>query len=68
MKVNSLSYSLSGILIAPKERDRPGDRPFVVAADVTHDFSGEICFGCEDAASNDVALDFREPDFDLVEP
>ena len=64
MKVNSSSYSLGGILVAPRE----GDRGFVVVADITHDFPGEICLGFEDAASNDVALDFREPDFDLVEP
>jgi hypothetical protein len=64
MKVNSSSYSLGGILVAPLERHRR----VVVVADVTHDFPGEICLGFEDAASNDVALDFREPDFDLVKP
>ena len=64
MKVNSLAYSLGGISIAPSERDGR----FVVVADVTHDFPGEICLGFEDAASNDVALDFGEPDFDLIEP
>ena len=64
MKVNSSSYSLGGVLVTPSERDRR----FVVVADVTHDFSGKIRPGFEDAASNDVALDLREPDFDLVEP
>ena len=64
MKVNSSSYSLGGILVTPSERDRR----FVVVADITHDFSGKIRPGFEDAASNDVALDLREPDFDLIEP
>ena len=64
MKVNSSSYSLGGILVAPSERDRR----FVVVADITHNFPGKIRPGCEDAASNNVALDLREPDFDLVEP
>jgi hypothetical protein len=64
MKVNNSSYSLGGILVAPSK----GDRCFVVVADVTHDFPCEVCIGFEDVASNDVALDLREPDFDLVEP
>jgi hypothetical protein len=64
MKVNRSAYSLGGILVAPSERDRR----IVVVADVTHDFPGEVGLGCEDAASNDVALDLGEPDFDLVEP
>ena len=51
-------------MVTPSERDRR----FVVVTDVTHDFSGEIRPGFEDAASDDVALDLREPDFDLVEP
>ena len=35
---------------------------------VAHDFCGEIVFGAKDASSNEVALDFAKPDFNLVEP
>lgn len=35
---------------------------------VSHDFSGEIVLGGEDAPGDEIALDFGEPDFDLVEP
>ena len=36
--------------------------------DVTKDFSSEIIDGGKDASSNDLPLDFGEPDFDLVKP
>jgi hypothetical protein len=62
--VKSLSYSLGSILVAPAERERR----FVIVADVTHESPGKICLGFEDASGNNVALDLREPDFDLVEP
>jgi hypothetical protein len=35
---------------------------------VSHDFSGEIVLGGEDAPGDEIALDFGEPEFDLVEP
>ena len=39
-----------------------------VGADVFHQLSGKIGDGGEDAAGNDVALDFGKPGFDLIEP
>jgi hypothetical protein len=49
---------------------RPFDRPCfaIVGADVAHDFAVEIFDRTEDAAGDEVALDFGKPDFDLVEP
>src|SRR6476660_133307 len=64
MKVNRSSYSPGSVSVTPSERDRR----FVVVADVTHDFLGEICLGFEDAACNEVSLDLGEPNFDLIEP
>src|ERR1700688_3486727 len=52
------------ILISPAE----GCRGFVVLLDVTKELSREVSFGSEDSSSNDSALNFRKPDFDLVEP
>lgn len=61
-------------------RDRQGAdyrlfvRPFngcciaIVGADVAHNFAIEIFDRTEDAASDEVSLDFGEPDFDLIEP
>jgi hypothetical protein len=49
-------------------------RPFdwggftVVGANIAHDFSVQIFDRGEDAAGNQITLDFREPDFNLVEP
>ena len=37
-------------------------------ADVAHDFAMEIALGVEDPTCDEVSLDFREPDLDLVEP
>jgi hypothetical protein len=37
-------------------------------ADVTHNVSGEIGGGSENAAGDQVALDFAKPDFDLIKP
>ncbi len=45
-----------------------GRRSFVALADVADQFAGEIVDPGEDTAGNDVALDFAEPDFDLVKP
>ena len=52
------------ILISPAE----GGRGFVVLLDVTKELSGQVSFGSEDSSSNDSALNFGKPDFDLVEP
>ena len=52
------------ILICPAE----GCRGFVVLLDVTKELSRQVSFGSEDSSSNDSALNFRKPDFDLVEP
>ena len=49
-------------------------RPFsgccfaIVGADVAHNFAIEIFDRTEDAAGDEVSLDFGEPDFDLIEP
>jgi hypothetical protein len=40
----------------------------MVGADRAHDFAIEIFDRRKDAAGDDVALDFGEPDFDLVKP
>ena len=52
------------ILISPAE----GCRGFVVLLDVTKKLPREVSFGSEDSSSNDSALNFGKPDFDLVEP
>ena len=52
------------ILISPAE----GCGGFVVLLDVTDEFSGEVGLRSEDSSSNDLALNFGKPDFDLVEP
>ena len=56
--------AMVNILISPVE----GCCGFVVLLDVTKELSREVSFGSEDSSSNDRALDFRKPDFDLVEP
>src|SRR4051794_18237235 len=40
----------------------------IVETDVTHNFASQIGLGTEDTAGDEVALDFGEPEFDLVEP
>src|SRR5215470_10999674 len=40
----------------------------VVDFDIAGDLSGEIDFGSKDAAGDQIALNFGEPDFDLIEP
>ncbi len=55
---------MSGVTIGPLERFGVG----IVATDVAHDLSFEIVSRLEDAASDQVTLDLRKPDFDLVEP
>jgi hypothetical protein len=55
---------MSGVTIGPRERFGVG----IVGTDVAHDLSFEIVSKLEDAASDQVMLDLRKPDFDLVEP
>src|ERR1700720_3522070 len=49
-------------------------RPFnrsgftIVGADIAHDFAVQIFDRSKDAAGDEIALNFREPDFDLIEP
>ena len=45
-----------------------GFRPFVVLADVAHEFSLKVRDRSEHAAGDDIALDFAKPQFNLVEP
>ena len=53
-----------GISVGPFE----GLGAFVVALNIASNFAGEVGFGGKDAAGDQVALNFREPDFDLIEP
>ena len=41
---------------------------FVVDFDIASDFANEVGFGREDATGDQIALNFGEPDFDLIEP
>ena len=41
---------------------------FVVDFDIASDFAGEVGFGSKDAAGDQIALNFGEPDFNLIEP
>ena len=56
--------SMVNILISPVE----GCGGFVVLLDVTKELSRQVSFGGEDSSSDDSALNFGKPDFDLVEP
>src|SRR5262245_54775440 len=53
-----------GISVGPFERLGA----FVVGFDIASDFAGEVGFGSKDAAGDQIALNFGEPDFDLIEP
>ena len=53
-----------GISVGPFERLGA----FVVNFDIASDFAGEVGFGSKDAAGDQIALNFGEPDFDLIEP
>jgi hypothetical protein len=53
-----------GISIGPFE----GFGAFVVDFDIAGDFAGEVGFGSKDSAGDQIALNFGEPDFDLIEP
>ena len=41
---------------------------FVVDLDIASNFAGQVGFGSKDAAGDQIALNFGEPDFDLIEP
>ena len=41
---------------------------FIVVTNVAHQFACEILYGSEDTSGNNVTLNFREPNFDLVKP
>ncbi len=53
-----------GILKSPAE----GGGGFVILLDVTDELSGEVGGRSENSPSNDSALNFGEPDLDLIEP
>src|SRR4030095_1128942 len=59
-----LSDTTVGVPIGPLE----GFGSFVVAVDIAGDFASEVSSGSEDAAVEQIALNFGEPDFDLIEP
>jgi hypothetical protein len=55
---------MRGVFVRPFDR-----RCFaIVEADVAHDLAVEIFNRTEDAAGDEVSLDFGKPDFNLVEP
>ena len=56
--------TMVNILISPAK----GCRGFVVLLDVAEELSRQVSFGSEDSSINDRALNFRKPDFNLVEP
>lgn len=65
MKVKGSRNNAAGdVAVCPFE----GLGALVVAADVFHDLALEVDLGSEDAPRDEVALDLREPDLDLVEP
>jgi hypothetical protein len=39
-----------------------------VGFDIASDFAGEVGFRSKDAAGDQIALNFGEPDFDLIKP
>jgi hypothetical protein len=43
-------------------------RGVIVMLDIAHDFAREVARRGEDSPCNEVSLDFRKPQFDLVEP
>jgi len=52
------------IFVGPLE----GQGSFIVMADVAHDFAMKIAGGVKDAAGDELPLDFRKPELDLIEP
>jgi hypothetical protein len=41
---------------------------FIVVTNVAHQLAGEILYRSEDTSGNNVTLNLREPNFDLVKP
>jgi hypothetical protein len=39
-----------------------------IGIDIAAQFAGQICDGSEDATFDNFALDFRKPEFDLIQP
>jgi hypothetical protein len=64
MDLMVLSDATVSLSIGPFERLGA----FVVDFDIASDFVGEVGFGREDATGDQIALNFGEPDFDLIEP
>jgi hypothetical protein len=64
MKLMVLRDTTVGMSIDPLE----GFGAFVVALDIAGDFASEVSFGSEDGAGEQIALNFGEPEFDLIEP
>ena len=54
---------MSDIFVNPT--DRCGG--FIVVADVTHEFAGQILYRGENPARDNLALNLGKPNFDLVE-
>jgi hypothetical protein len=64
MDLMVLSDATVSLSIGPFERLGA----FVVDFDIASDFAGEVGFRSKDAAGDQIALNFGEPDFDLIEP
>ena len=64
MELMVLTDTTVGISVGPLE----GFGSFVVAHDIAGDFASEVSSGSKDAAGEQIALNFGEPDFDLIEP
>ena len=52
------------IFVDPSE----GGGGFIVVTNVAHQLAGEILYRSEDTSGNNVTLNLREPNFDLVKP
>src|SRR5215207_1213355 len=56
--------SIGWVRVSPSK----GSGSLIVGFDVAHELAAQVGNGFEDSARNNVALDFGEPVFDLVEP
>ena len=56
--------SMGWVRVCPSK----GSGSLIVGFDVAHELAAQVGDRFEDSAGNNVALDFREPVFDLVEP
>ena len=56
--------SIGWVRVSPSK----GSGSLIVGFDVAHELAAQVGNGFEDSAGNNVALDFGEPVFDLVEP